>query len=97
MLESKYQAYLIRELGLWFDGCVVIKNPSDYLQGLPDLTVLYRNKWAWLEVKTSKYSRPRPNQEYYVDLANRMSAFGAFIFPENEEEVLLALQSAFES
>jgi hypothetical protein len=96
MLESDYQAYLVRELRLWFKGCIILKNDSSYLQGVPDLTVLYRDKWAWLEVKTSKHARQRPNQVYYVGLAQEMS-FGAFIYPENEEEVLLELQHAFES
>jgi len=47
-----------------------------------------------LEVKASETSPEQPNQGYYVEKMNRMS-FAAFIFPENEEEVLTALQAAF--
>ena len=53
-------------------------------------------KWqdATLEVKRSANAEKRPNQEYYVELMDGMS-FSRFICPENKEEVLDALQSAF--
>jgi hypothetical protein len=38
----------------------------------------------------------QPNQDYYVEQLDEMS-FAAYIYPENEEEVLSALQQAFES
>lgn len=95
MLESKYQAHVIRELRLRFPGCLVLKNDAEYLQGIPDLTVFYGCKWAMLEVKVSAISLMQPNQEYYVHMLNEMS-FAAFIHPDNEEEVLDALQHAFE-
>ena len=96
MLESQYQAKLIKELGRRFPGCLVLKNDTDYLQGIPDLTVLYGPFWAMLEVKASSKAPEQPNQRYYVDSANSMS-FASFIFPENEKEVLDALQLAFQS
>jgi hypothetical protein len=64
------------------------------MQGIPDLLVLYRNKWAMLEVKGFEDAPEEPNQDYYVDLLNNMS-FAAFIYPENETEVLNELQHAF--
>lgn len=80
-----------------FDGCVIIRNdPNSNLQGIPDLTVLYKDRWAMLEVKASAKAKTQPNQEYYVDKFNKMS-FCAFIYPENEEEVLRDLQSTFEA
>jgi hypothetical protein len=94
--ESQYQAVLIRRLKYMFPGCVVIKNDSGYLQGILDLTVLHQHSWAMLEVKVSEDAPEQPNQRYYVDLFNGMS-FAAFIYPENEEEVLRDLQHAFES
>lgn len=96
MLESKFQGELIPVLESMFPGCVVIKNDPNYLQGIPDLLVLYKAKWAMLEAKNSFFARRQPNQPYYVDLFDKMS-FGAFICPENKEEVLGALQSAFRS
>jgi hypothetical protein len=48
-----------------------------------------------LEVKASADAPEQPNQEYYVNSLDAMS-FAAFIYPENEEEVLDDLQSAFE-
>lgn len=96
MLESHYQALLIKKLReVVLPGCVVVKNPSDYMQGIPDLTVFFRKRWGMLEVKTSANASVQPNQEFYVDLFNQMS-FAAFIFPENEEEVLDALQQTLQ-
>ena len=96
MKESEFQSNLIKDLKKRFDGCVVLKNDPEYKQGVPDLLVLYGGKWAALECKKSESAAKRPNQEYYVDLMNRMS-FSRFIFPENKEEVLNELQRSFES
>jgi hypothetical protein len=63
---------------------------------MPDLTIFWGNHWATLEVKASNFSPYQRNQEYYVEQMNNMS-FSAFIYPENEKEVLLALQEAFAS
>lgn len=96
MLESTYQARLIRKLEGMFPGCFIIKNDSSYLQGIPDLLVLYRDRWAMLEVKASESADVQPNQPYYVELFDSMS-FGAFIYPSNETEILRGLQQAFEA
>lgn len=95
-LESKYQADVIIKLRRIFPSCVILKNDSEYLPGIPDLSIFYYGFWAMLEVKASAISLERPNQAHYVNVLNAMS-FAAFIYPENEEEVLLALQSAYES
>ena len=96
MNENKFQAMLIKELKRRFSGCMVMKLDSSYIQGIPDLLVLYRNKWATLECKKSEMSAVRPNQKYYVDLMNSMS-FSRFICPENMEVVLHDLQRSFEA
>lgn len=95
MLERDYQRRLITELKHRFPGCVVLKNDTSYLQGFPDLLVLWHDLWAALEVKAEWDSPEQPNQKYYVDLLDTMS-FAAFICPENEEEVLNALQHTFQ-
>ncbi len=92
--ESLYQSQLIKELHHRFPGCFILKNDTGYLQGIPDLLVLYRTKWAMLEVKAYEDAPEGPNQDYYVGLLDGMS-FAAFIFPENENEVLRDLQQAF--
>lgn len=94
MRESAYQAQLIIELRHRFPGCIVLKNDPNYMQGIPDLSIFYEDKWAMLEVKASKDTANRPNQAYHIDVLDRLS-FAAFIYPENEEEVLDALQQTF--
>jgi hypothetical protein len=96
MLESVYQSQLIKKLRVLYPGCVIVKNDPEYIQGIPDLTMLFGAFWASLEVKGSRGAPERPNQRYYVEQLNAMS-FAAFIYPENEEEVLDALQRAYES
>lgn len=96
MKESKFQSDLKKELKSMFPGCIVTKLDSGDIQGIPDLLVLYKNKWATLENKRSAKASKRPNQEYYVNKMNEMS-FSRFIFPENKEEVLNELREAFES
>lgn len=94
MLERYFQGNLIRELRDMFPGCLVLKNDPDYIQGIPDLTVLFGKHWALLECKRSADEPHRPNQDYYVSKADEMS-FARFICPENKEEVLRELQQAF--
>lgn len=92
--ETRYQNDLITTITMRFPGAVVLKNDASRIQGIPDLLVLYRDRWAMLEVKISEMADVQPNQDWYIDLFNGMS-FAAFIYPENEEEVLYALQQAF--
>lgn len=79
-----------------FPGCIVMKNDPNYIQGIPDLIVLWNDRWAALEVKRSSKASHRPNQEYYVEMMDNMS-FSRFIFPQNKEEVLDELQRSFRS
>lgn len=95
-LERDFQAKLIKELKDMFHGCLVMKLDSSYIQGIPDLLILYKDKWGTLECKKSAKASKRPNQEYYVGLMNEMS-FSKFICPENKEEVLNELQTTFKS
>jgi hypothetical protein len=92
--EREFQRGLIKELKERFPGCIATKVET-YLQGFPDLLVLYKKNWALLECKRSEDATRQPNQDYYVELADKMS-FARFIYPENKEEVLNELQRAFE-
>lgn len=93
-MESDFQADLIKVLRRLFPGCIVLKNDANYLQGVPDLLILWLNRWAALEVKKSPKSDVRPNQLHYIRQMDRMS-FAAVINPENKDSVLGDLQRAF--
>ena len=94
MLESRFQADLIKRIKNMFPGCIVMKNDASYIQGIPDLLVLHGSKWASLECKKNAGASRRPNQEYYVGRMNDMS-FSKFICPENRDEVLEELRLYF--
>lgn len=96
MKENTFQAKLIKEIKERFPGCYVLKNDSSYIQGIPDLTILFRDMWATLECKKSRSEPRQPNQEYYVGDMNQKS-FSRFIYPENKEDVLDELQHAFKA
>jgi hypothetical protein len=96
MLESKFQRSLIDEIERRFPGAMVLKNDPTYIQGVPDLLVLWNNKWAALEVKKNATASHQPNQDYYVNKMNDMS-FSAFIYPENKEEILNAMEQSLSS
>lgn len=93
-LESKFQKELIDEIKREYPGCIVLKNDPDYIQGFPDWTILWEDKWAVLEAKRDKNSRKQPNQEHYVEKLDGMS-FSRFVYPENKEEVLNELRKTF--
>ena len=94
--ENLFQKSLIKELKLIFPGCIVLKNDSSYCQGIPDLLILYNDKWAMLECKRNSEASHRPNQDYYISKLNEMS-YASFISPDNKEEVLNELQQALRS
>lgn len=93
--ESNFQHELINEIKERFPGAIVFKTDPRYIQGFPDLMVLWKDNWAGLECKRDATSSHRPNQEYYVKILDEMS-FSRFIFPENKEEVLNEMERSFE-
>lgn len=93
MLERDYQALLIKKIQKLLPGCLVMLGDPNYIQGCLDLIIFHGPRWAMLEVKASEKSKVRPNQRYYVEEWGKMT-FCSFIYPENEEEVLNALQQA---
>lgn len=94
MLESKFQSNLIKEIKDKLPGCIVMKNDASYIQGIPDLLILHKDKWGSLEVKKSAKAKHQPNQDYYVEKMNEMS-FSRFIYPENKDEVMNELVEKF--
>lgn len=93
-LESKFQKDFLDEARKRYPGCIALKNDSSYIQGFPDWTLLYEDKWAVLEMKKERGARKQPNQDYYVDKLNKMS-FSRFVFPENRDEVFEDLDTFF--
>ena len=87
MLENRFKTKLVKEIRDMFPGCIIAHLDPNEIQGIPDLLVLYKNKWAVLEGKKNANASHQPNQDYYVDKMNKMS-FAAFIYPENKDEVL---------
>lgn len=93
-LESEFQKDLMDEIRDLYPGCMILKNDSGYIQGIPDWTILYKDKWAVLEAKRERKAKKQPNQDYYVDKLNDMS-YSSFVYPENREEVLNQLSNKF--
>ena len=93
MAENKFKQKLVTELEQMFPGCIITHLTPNEIQGIPDLLILYEDKWAALEGKDSATANVRPNQPYYVEKMNQMS-YAAFIYPENKEEILYELQEA---
>lgn len=94
--ESEIQASIKKEIENRLPGSIVMKTDPTYIQGIPDLLVLYKSKWASLEVKKDPKSNHQPNQDYYIDILGKMS-FASFIDPTNREEVLNAMEQSLKS
>ena len=94
MLERDYQKKLVKKLQDVFPGCIVLKNDAQLKQGIPDLLVLYNDKWVALEVKKSETAIHGPNQDLKVQKMNEMS-YAAFIYPENEEKIFSEMKEVF--
>ena len=93
--ESEFQKKLKKELKTEFPDCIILKNDPSDMRGIPDLLILYEDKWASLENKRSAKSKHQPNQDYYVYKMNGMS-FSRFVYPENKDEVMKELKAYFE-
>lgn len=93
--RSGYKVKLKKRLRSMFPGCEIQdQDPNIIHQGIPDILIMYGPHWAMLETKAATKSERQPNQEHWVEHYNNLS-FAAFIYPENEEEVLNALQAKF--
>lgn len=92
--ENKYKQGLKKRILERFPGSIVLHLDPNECQGIPDFLVLYKKHWATLEGKKHAKASKRPNQDYYVDLCDKMS-FSRVIFPENEKEVLDEMERSF--
>lgn len=96
MLENRFKTKLVKELKDRFPGCIITHLDPNEIQGIPDLLILYKDKWAALEGKKTANASIRPNQLYYVDRMSAMS-YASFIYPENKERVLDEISQLFKS
>lgn len=94
MLESTFKTKIKNEIEEMLPGCIVVHLDPTEIQGIPDMLVLYENKWAALEGKQTINASHRPNQDYYVELMDHMS-FATFVYPENKDRVLKELYNYF--
>jgi len=88
--ESKIQSEIIRTVKIRLPGSIVLKTDPTYIQGFPDLLVIYKSKWAALEVKRSEKAHHQPNQDYYVRKLNQ-NGFASFIYPSNKDAVIKSM------
>lgn len=94
MLESVFKKKLIEKILYEFPGAIVLKADANYIQGIPDNFIFYKDRWAAFEAKRTESARHQPNQDYYISLLNKMS-YASFVYPENEEDFLYDIQRAF--
>lgn len=92
--EGDFQSGLRKRIEREFPGSMVLRNDPQWIQGIPDLMIIFEDKWAALECKRNEKEKHQRNQDHYVELMNRMS-YSSFVYPENEEDVLNELHEAF--
>lgn len=90
--ERDFQKQLVQTLKKEFEGSIVMKEDASHIQGIPDILILYEDKWAALECKKTKDAHHQPNQDYYISKMNEMS-FAEFIYPENADIVMQRLKT----
>ena len=66
MRENKFQSNLKKELKEMFPGCMITKLDSGDIQGIPDLLILYKDKWATLENKRNAKATHQPDRKSVV-------------------------------
>lgn len=85
--ESKYRKELEARISGALPGCLILRNNAKEIQGICDIVVFYGERYGFLEIKVSENAPVQPNQTYYVNWLDEMS-FAAFIYPENEYQIL---------
>lgn len=96
--EGDYQKDIIDRIKEVLPGAIVLKNDSGYVQGIPDLSIFYGDKYAMLEVKKSEHDyihNEQPNQEDYIQQFHDWGVCSYFIYPEVDDKVFADLTRYF--
>ncbi len=93
--ETNFEKKVIEKLMRWYPDAIVLKIHPGLNPGFPDRLALIGSSWLAFEVKRSIDSAKRPNQDYYIDLLNQMSA-ASFVYPENQERFFDEVQRTFQ-
>lgn len=96
-LEGKYKTELKKRMEERFPGALILKNDEQLCPGIFDLVIMWGPWYAAVEVKRNAKAAYRPNQEYYLQRVVDMGGLAFTLYPENEEEVLDAIQQSFEA
>jgi hypothetical protein len=79
MTESKWTSQFVKSLRQ-HPGFVVLKHSDRFTAGVPDISVTYRDRTLWLEVKKNKQSRRPKVQQRILQMLN-----GYYIFADEAE------------
>lgn len=95
ILERDFQKTFIAKVKKILPNCIVLKNDSKQLQGIPDWLITDEGIAMFFEIKVSQHATRQPNQEYYIDYINEHNGYARFVYPENMEEILNEIQRTF--
>ena len=65
------------------------------VNGIPDLIIFYKKKYARIETKREQDAAKRLHQEYYINMFKKQGIYAEFLMPENEEEIINGLRRYF--
>lgn len=78
----------LREL----DNCWFCNIQQVAIRGIPDRLGCIDGKFFALELKTSKHARRAKLQEYIIEKICEAGGYGAFVYPENLDQVIEQLR-----
>ena len=93
--ESTFRTGFIKKLKKLSPDIYVEYADPKKINGIPDLIIFCREKYARIETKKSTNASKRLHQEYYINLFKSQGVYATFLSPENEEEVLNELRRYF--
>lgn len=96
MLESTFKKNIKDKLLTRFPDIEIFEPDSGKKRSVPDMLIFGPGAWAALEFKRSENSAHQPNQDRRVERLSK-KGYAAFIFPENEKEILHELEELFGS
>lgn len=91
MSEAKFQADFVSDLRDM--GCIVLKQDPviGKQKGVPDILVIYKSRWMFLEFKASEGSPFRPGQREFLEKLSRWG-YAKKVYPEIGDVVKLEIE-----